>query len=74
MEKLRAAPYANLNVQYEATIRGTKVLKITSKKNTVTVKNLPPGNYNVTYKVSAVKNSKRSFSSAKSPKATFVIH
>lgn len=63
-----------LKVKYEVSIKGAEKRKLTSKKNIITVKNLKPGNYTVSYKAVAFNGDQKSFSSKPSPSAGFTIN
>jgi hypothetical protein len=73
-----AAKKKKLEIVYVATVStvgaGTKKnIKKTAKKNSLTIKNLAPGNYTVSYQVRAVQGKKVKLSTNVSPAATFTV-
>ena len=77
LSKLRSisirAKAQKLTLDYELTIAGAEKRKITSKKNVLTAKNLKPGNYSSSYKITAYKDNKKAYSTKASPTARFSI-
>jgi Tol biopolymer transport system component len=65
-----------VQIVYEVTIRNTarrKTIKKTTKKNILTVRKLPPGDYAVSYNVRAVRGEKILAKSKQSPVTTVTI-
>ena len=64
-----------LAVRYTITIKGAERRKLVSAKNKVTAKNLKPGTYTATYRVSAVRKNteKKVYTTNTSPVAGFTV-
>jgi hypothetical protein len=74
---LLAATKDKITFRYSVTVQNTAkkndVRKITSKKNELTIKNLKPGNYNVSYRAEIFENGEPAGKTNLSPKANFTI-
>jgi parallel beta-helix repeat protein len=71
-----ASKVGNGKVQYELTIVNSatrKSIKRTSKKNILTVKNLPPGNYTASYRARILQGKNEVATTRRSPKASFTV-
>lgn len=63
-----------MKIQYTVTVKSGKTsIQKNSTRNLVTFKNLPPGKYTASYKVSALRGKKVVFTTKKSPAASFSI-
>jgi hypothetical protein len=74
-EALEAAPASSgLTTSYELTLKrkSDRIVSI-SKRNVQTIKNLKPGVYSSSYRVSALKKGKKVYTTKKSPTISFVV-
>lgn len=69
----RRAASSGATIRYEVTLRGPERRKLSSKRNTVTVRDLSAGRYSVSYSASALRKGRSIFKSSKSPNAVFVV-
>jgi hypothetical protein len=65
---------SGLKVKYEVQIKGQQAKNLTSKRNELTAKNLPSGNYNVKYRAVITQNGEAVAKTKFSPSASFAIH
>lgn len=72
----RAARAPKASVNYQITVKGDRqnlVKRITSKRNVVTIRNLPPGNYSTTYRVILKEGRENIATTRPSPARAFTI-